>query len=105
MQQIEIDFTANEVHHKNIHENSIESYHSITDKSKRREIVLRVFKQKQAPLTDRQVQHILGIAEKNGVSPRITELKKAGALVEMGKMKDPFTGKTVRLLALSEIMN
>jgi hypothetical protein len=67
--------------------------------------VFDVFKRKQAPLTDRQVANILGFHDMNQVRPRISELKEAGALIEMGKMRDPFTGKTVRLLALSEILN
>ena len=106
MHQSEFDFTAVQEHHtKEVHQNSIEAFHSIEDKANRRQVVLDVFKRKQAPLTDRQVQHILGIAEKNGVSPRITELKESGDLIEVGNIKDEFTGKKVRLLALSEILN
>jgi hypothetical protein len=105
MQQVELDFTAMEHTEKQVHQNSIEAFHSIEDKANRREVVLDVFKRKQAPLTDRQVKNLLGLDDMNLARPRISELVKSGDLVEMGSMKCPFTGKKVRLTALKSILN
>ena len=102
---LETLFDLPAVHEKNIHQNSIESFHSIKDKAARREVIFNVFKRKKAPLTDRQVVNILGFNDMNQVRPRLSELKDAGALIEIGKIKDDQTGKTVRLLALAEILN
>lgn len=105
MYQMEIDFSAMEHTEKNIHQNSIDAFHSIEDKASRRQVVLDVFKRKQAPLTDRQVKNLLGFDDLNQVRPRLTELVKSGDLIEVGVMKCPFTGKKVRLTALKSILN
>jgi len=52
-------------------------------------------------LTDREVMTLLGFSDPNKVRPRITELVKSRVLAECGAMKDPVTGKTVRLTRLA----
>ena len=49
-------------------------------------------------MTDREIKEgLFGVtSDQNKARPRITELKKRGWLVEVGKVKDKVTGKSVR---------
>jgi predicted HTH transcriptional regulator len=81
-----------------IHANSLAAYHSTPcERSERAAAVLAVIRE-QGPMTDRQVMRALKFSEPNAVRPRITELVKDGALVEVGSVRDEITGKTVRLV-------
>jgi predicted HTH transcriptional regulator len=51
--------------------------------------------------TDRQIMEGLGFRDMNQVRPRCTELVEKGLLVEVGELRCPVTGKTVRILDLS----
>ncbi len=52
--------------------------------------------------TDRHVCTFLGFTDMNSVRPRITTLIKRGLLEECGSMRDPLTGKRVRLVRLKQ---
>lgn len=85
---------------KIVHENSIVAFHSL-DTSERRRLVLSVYQ--NAPddaFTDRQVANRLGYSDMNCVRPRISELIDEGVLIEMGKVRDFTTHKTVRLVRI-----
>ena len=60
----------------------------------------RVLAQYDAPHTDREVAARLGFADLNHVRPRVTELIKAGALEQVGKIKE--NGRAVRLVKRKE---
>lgn len=82
-----------------IHANSIEAYHDERPKlSERAEAILNVYKRFNRPVTDRQILDAMypGCGDMNRVRPRVTELIGAGQLVEVGKVKDSVTGKSVR---------
>jgi glutamate-1-semialdehyde aminotransferase len=82
-----------------VHANSREAYHSEPQRiSIRAAQILRHFSTIYAPQTDRQVMNALGFSDMNSVRPRITELIKAGLLVEAGDTIDYVTGKRVRLV-------
>lgn len=51
--------------------------------------------------TDRQIAYALGFTERNSVSPRITELIRAGIVREVGSTKDEITGKKVRVVEVA----
>ncbi len=51
--------------------------------------------------TDRQIMKELGKVDPNAVRPRITELLTMGELIEFGKTKDEYSGKTVRVVKRS----
>ncbi len=51
-------------------------------------------------LTDRQVMEQLGFTDMNSVRPRISELIRSGQLEECGSVRDPETGKNVRLVRI-----
>tara|TARA_R110002074_G_scaffold143898_8_gene291260 strand:- start:596 stop:892 length:297 start_codon:yes stop_codon:yes gene_type:complete len=51
--------------------------------------------------TDRQIKIFLGYQEMNHVRPRITELIKAGRLVESRSIKCVYTRKTVRVVKIA----
>ena len=90
-----------------MHENSLKAYEEELPKlNPRAGAVLRAAVRYQAvggtvALTDRTIMRLLGFADPNSVRPRITELLKAGLLVEGGKIKDSTTGKTVRTVRVS----
>jgi len=76
-----------------IHDNSIEAFHTL-DRHTRKLMVLACYERAGRPLTDREVQHMLGFKEKNSVSPRITEAIQSGDLVECDKVLE--NGRHVR---------
>ncbi len=79
-----------------MHANSLDAR---GDTSQRRIDVLACYTQ---PRTDRDVMRMLGFTDMNKIRPRITELVDAGALREVGTIKDDTTGRHVRLVARSE---
>jgi hypothetical protein len=79
-----------------IHDNSIETFHSI-DREKRREMVFRVYEESYEPLSDRDVATRLNFSDMNSARPRISELILSHRLKEVGNRKDSVTGKTVRV--------
>ena len=85
-----------------VHENSRKAYHEELPKLSDRcsEIMDLFADSEQPPTTDRQVMSILGFSDMNSVRPRITELIDAGYLMEVGKIKCPVTGKTVRVVGV-----
>ena len=83
----------------NIHQNSIESYREEKAKgnpgSYRRKIY-DLLAEERIAMTDREIQKRLGVVEKSNIQPEITRLIKKGWLFEVGRIKCPYTGKTVR---------
>jgi len=80
-----------------MHANSLEAWRGL-DLGKRQAMVLAEY---DAPRTDREVADRLGFADPNRVRPRVTELVKAGVLVEVGKVKE--NGRAVRLVRRKEM--
>lgn len=79
-----------------IHANSIAAFHAEEARlSKRAEAVLKWIT-KHGPHTDREVMAGMGFPDMNNVRPRITELVKAGRLMEVGDVVCPLTRKSVR---------
>ena len=86
-----------------VHENSRKAYHEELPVFSARELaIMDVFRESGGfAMTDRTVMQRMGFTDKNSVSPRITELIDAGYLMEVGKVKCPMTGKTVRVVGVS----
>jgi len=82
----------------NMHDNSLEAYREELPKlhPRERDILGAVSHNWRGPWTDREIMRMLGFTDPNSVRPRITELLRAGLLVEGDKVKDSTTGKTVR---------
>lgn len=79
-----------------MHDNSVAAYRAEESRlSKRAEAVL-AWIERHGPHTDREVMVGMGFAEPNAVRPRITELIEANKLMEVGSIRCPVTGKTVR---------
>lgn len=88
----------------NYHKNSGEAYvQELPRFSKREQEIIGVLKSAImiGGLTDRKIQLMLGYADKNAVSPRITEMVERGVLVEVGHAIDGHTGKKVRIVNLA----
>ena len=81
-----------------VHQNSIESYHSSGPLISRRAQMVLDWVRANGRATDRQVMQGLGFTDGNAVKPRISELIQIGLLVEVGATRCHITGKTVRLV-------
>lgn len=87
-----------------IHENSIEAHkeHQGSGKGQTyRERIVELLTNTTRPMTDREIQYELGVAEKSNIQPEITRLKQKGRVAEVGKITCPSTGKKVRLVAMA----
>ena len=86
---------------KHIHPHTLESYFlgKAKFKTRQREILRFLVNKKGQAFTDRGIMRVLGFTEMNQVRPRITELLRVGAILEVGKTKCPVTGRTVRTVA------
>jgi len=82
-----------------VHLHSIAAYHEL-DKEGRRFEVKGAF-ERRGPMTDRQAALFLGSQDPNYVRPRITELIRSGDLIECGKIRDEYTGRTVRVVRVA----
>lgn len=80
-----------------MHANSLEAWRGL-DLGKRQAMVLACY---DGPHTDREVMDMLGTTDPNRVRPRVTELVKAGVLVEVGKRKE--NGRAVRLVRRKDV--
>ena len=84
-----------------------ESYESV-DKQRRYSQILEIMTESDKPLTAKEIAVIMRdkgyvpTAERNFVSPRLTELSKKGLVNPCGKKRCQYTGKTV---AVYEIRN
>lgn len=74
-----------------------ESYRKM-DKRTRQQIILSAW---DGEMTAREIGYKLGYADLNGVKPRITELARAGKLIEAGKKHDPITDRSVTAWTLA----
>ena len=85
-----------------MHENSIKTYGEEKVRlSKRAVTIYDTFKANpHLQFTDRMILKKLSQTDPNYVRPRITELIKAGLLIECGKVNCHETGKTVRVVKL-----
>ena len=75
--------------------NSMEAYGTI-DRLKRRNEILKAYKDAGRPMTDREIKDWLELDDMNNVRPRITELLQDGELTKSGDIIDTKTGKPVR---------
>jgi hypothetical protein len=83
---------------KAMHANSLAAFEETEDLRGHRAGEVHATLLAGGPMTDRQVMAALGFTDPNQVRPRITELKDADWVIEVGKAKDPETGKTVRVV-------
>jgi predicted HTH transcriptional regulator len=79
-----------------IHDNSIQAYRAEETKLSRRADAVLAWITRHGPHTDREVMEGMGFREPNAVRPRITELIESGRLMEVGNVRCPVTGKSVR---------
>jgi hypothetical protein len=79
-----------------VHANSIAAYREEEPNLSRRAIAVLGWVRIFGPHTDREIMEGMGFTEPNAVRPRITELIDAGKLMEVGSIRCPVTGKTVR---------
>lgn len=85
-----------------IHANSVESYHGELPKLSTRAQAIYEHILEHGPRTDREVAREMGFGENlNAVRPRLTELIDAHRLMEVGNVRCPVTGKTVRRVDIS----
>lgn len=82
-----------------IHINSIEANRKVK-KLEAYRAILDVYNQ-GGSFTDREIKKILNKDDMNKVRPRISELVDMGELIETGKVKDEYSGKTVRTVKRS----
>jgi Na+-transporting NADH:ubiquinone oxidoreductase subunit NqrC len=81
------------------HINSLLAYQQeVRNFNERETLIYGFLVQQEDPLTDREIRDILKpSADMNFIRPRVTDLKKAGWIVEEEKkVKDPITDKLVR---------
>lgn len=83
-----------------MHENSLSAFRAEEAKLSRRAQAVLDWISAHGPRTDRQVMEGMGFREPNAVRPRVTELIKAGKLMEVCSVRCPVTGKTVRKVDL-----
>lgn len=81
---------------RRMHDNSLSAYRVEETKLSRRAEAVLAWITQHGPHTDREVMRGMGFSEPNAVRPRITELIDAGKLMEVGGIRCPVTGKTVR---------
>jgi hypothetical protein len=85
-----------------MHSNSLAAYSQECEKlDERKKAILDVVFGIGEALTDREICMLLGFSDMNSVRPRITELVQAGRLIELKKIKDATTGKSVRIVSLN----
>ena len=86
-----------------IHENNLEAFNDL-DRASRRAAIIKVY-QDNGEQTDRGVMTHLGLPERNSTAPEITNMIKAGFLVETGKTQCHITDRTVRTVSLAGEVN
>lgn len=65
--------------------------------------IMAALKDYPTPATDRQIMGYLDYCEPNCVRPRITHLIQMGVLMEVGSVRCPVTGKTVRQVGFTRV--
>ena len=73
-------------------ETRLESYIA-TPTAQRKQMILTILGDKQ--MTARMIAYALGFRDLNAVKPRLTELKKEGRIVVVGKAYDELTERRV----------
>jgi len=76
-----------------IHTNSLKALRRMTPATRRE---AHIISKLSMPRTDREVAEALGFTDMNSVRPFITRLKKDGVVREVGNVRCPVTGRTVR---------
>jgi Zn finger protein HypA/HybF involved in hydrogenase expression len=82
-----------------IHENSIKSYHeelALGNTESYGARILELLAREDRPMTDREIQAVLGVGEKSNIQPEITRFVQRGVLYEYDRVECSYTGKTVR---------
>lgn len=57
------------------------------------------------PMTAEELTRYFGASEKNFVAPRLTELRKAGVIEEVGVKQSPITCRNTAVWALAEVQD
>ena len=81
---------------QHVHANSIAAYRQGKKALSERATLILAEIRTNGPGTDRQIAARMGFAHRSLVQPRITELREAGLLIEIGNVICGETGKTVR---------
>ena len=86
------------------HANSVEASDKRRPKLKGRALAILAAVRRRGPMTDREIRdEVMGAGfDMNTVRPRITELIRAGELVEVDHRRDPQTGAKVRVVAYAK---
>ena len=84
-----------------MHRNSIAAFDALP-LSKRQREALAALAALGGRATDRQLARQMGTEDCNRARPRVTELLKAGVLVEFGDVPDGVSGKMVRMVMLAQ---
>ena len=82
-----------------VHLNSLLAYYDeIKNFNQKEKYIYGHLAMQREPQTDREIKDELygKMADQNTVRPRITDLKKKGWIIEVDKVKDYVTGKSVR---------
>lgn len=79
-----------------MHRNSLAAYHAEEPKLTTRAQAIVEWITVHGPATDRQIVEGMGFRDMNAVRPRVTELLERARLMEVGDVRCPITGKTVR---------
>lgn len=74
--------------------------HTSVNKAARYALIIGVLRGHD--MTAREIAEKLGFTDLNAVKPRLTELKRSGAIAVTGKRKDKVTGVHVAVYAVKE---
>ena len=86
-----------------MHRNSLASLDALPLNRRKRE-TLAALAALGGRATDRQLARQMGTEDCNRARPRVTELLKAGVLVELGDVLDGVSGKMVRMVMLAQVV-
>ena len=89
---------------RKMHSNSLRTYREEKKRLDKRSFdVLKYFASREDAVTDRQVMVGMEFTDMDSVRPRITELRDDGFLMEVGKIKDNLTHKSVRATVITTL--
>jgi hypothetical protein len=83
-----------------MHDHSLATYREEETKLSARATAVLEWVGRFGVATDRQVMQGMGFTDMNSVRPRITELLERGKLTQVGEVRCPITGKTVRKVGI-----
>lgn len=84
-----------------LHANSLAAYVSSRELRETRQAAILRFLREHGPSTDREIKLGMGFGDMNECRPRISDGVRDGEILEVGTRFDPWSGKTVRVVAAS----